>query len=194
MITKEKAIEAINKRLVLINQINSVEEFNNWQGTTSLTLSSIYGENDKRVKRFEKIRAYEFYLVDGFERVPEAKLEAKGILDGLITDLTDFGIPKSKESENKGINVNVNQHNTQTQTQTTNVNINLELFIEAMKDELTGGQVKELKAIIDSNEEPAQKKKSFVEKIKSFGSDVASNILANVLTNPTVYEQVAGMF
>lgn len=58
---------------------------------------------------------------------------------------------------------------------------------------MKGGQVKELKAILDGDEEPEKKKKSFFEKIKSFGSDVSSNILANVLTNPDVYTNIGGM-
>lgn len=192
MISTEQAIEAIEKRLILIESISSVEQFNNWQTTTVLTLSSIYGENDKRVKKLEDIEAYRFYAVSGIERVPEAKREASSILDGLINDLKDFGIPKPKEAANKGVNVSVNQHNHQNQT--TNVNINLELFIEAIKDELKGGQVKELKTILESNLEPEEKKRSFSEKIKSFGSDVASNILANILTNPQVYEQIGMLF
>ena len=52
---------------------------------------------------------------------------------------------------------------------------------------------KELKAILESSDEPEKKTKRFIDKIKSFGSDVASNILANLLTNPKVYEQLGGM-
>lgn len=191
MITVEKAIEAIQKRLNLISQIQTVKQFNNWQRTSVLTLTNIYNETDKRVKKLEEIEAYQFFYVSGIERVPEAKVEATEILEGLIVDLTDFGIPKIKERVNNGVSVNVNQHNNQNQT--INVNISLELFVDAIKDELKGGQVKELKTILDADEEPEKKKRNFFDKLTSFGTDVASNILANVLTNPDVYSKIGSM-
>lgn len=193
MITPEKAIEAIQKKITALDPIQTSEDFNVWQSSTVSTLTNIYSENDKRIKQFEDIEAYVFVVIDGYERVQEAKKEAVAILTSLIEDLQDFGIPRSNSSrKSNGVNVNINQHNHQNQT--TNVNINLELFIDAIKDELKGGQVKELKGILDGNEEPEQKKKSLIDKIKSFRSDVASNILANVLTNPQVYEKIGEMF
>jgi hypothetical protein len=54
--------------------------------------------------------------------------------------------------------------------------------------------LEELKAILSSELDENEKKKNFFDKIKSFGSDVASNILASLMTNPAVYEQLGGMF
>ncbi|MCJ8288360.1 MAG: hypothetical protein HRT58_21945 [Crocinitomicaceae bacterium] len=192
MITKEQAITSLQKKLELIQVLGTVEDFNKWRQSTKMTLISIYGATNERVLELSRIEAYRDFGFGGTERVLEAKDEAQSFIGGLIEDCKDFGLLQKVDSKKDGVNVNVNQYNNQNQS--TNVNVNLELFIEAIKDELKGGQVKELKAILDGDEEPEQKKKSFVEKIKSFGSDVASNILANVLTNPQVYEQVTGMF
>jgi hypothetical protein len=190
--TTEKAIEAIEERLQLILTIGTVADFNKWQQSTKITLNHIYGEKDERVLELTRIEAYRNFGFTGIERVPDARDEAKSYLGGLIVDIERLGLPIKEAAKKAGINVNVNQNNHQNQT--TNVNINLELFIDAIKDELKGGQVKELQAILNSDEEPEKKKKSFVDKLKSFGSDVASNILANVLTNPKVYEQIGGLF
>lgn len=184
------AIKAINNKIVSLSTLTNTKQFNVWQKETVLTLINIYSENDKRIKSFEEIQSYINFGLSGIDKFHEASAEADRILKSLIQDISDFGIIKS-DSNTKvgGINLNVNQHNHQTQT--TNVEVNLNLLVEILKDELKGSQVKELKTIIESNEEPEIRKKNFVEKIKSFGSDVASNILANLLTNPQVYEQLS---
>ncbi|ATA78363.1 hypothetical protein CGC59_01165 [Capnocytophaga sputigena] len=92
---------------------------------------------------------------------------------------------KSKKEvikQEKGIHINI----TQSQNQQTSVSINL--IIEAFQDELNGKQQKEIQTIIDDKElEPEKKKSKIVETLKKFGGDVASNILANILTNPSFF-------
>ena len=92
---------------------------------------------------------------------------------------------KSKKEvikQEKGIHINI----TQSQNQQTNVSINL--IIKAFQDELNGNQRKEIQTIIDDKElEPEKKKSKIVETLKKFGSDVASNILDNILTNPSFF-------
>lgn len=49
----------------------------------------------------------------------------------------------------------------------TKVIIELDSIVEILKDELKDSQIKELKSILASNESSGEKKKTFVEKIKS---------------------------
>jgi hypothetical protein len=186
MIELQKAIESLQNRLKVLSEIGDLQKFKEWKTRTLQTLAHIYGENHTSYKALEKVRGFSYS-----DRTREAKSEATELLSGLIEDLNNFGFPKQLIENNKGVNLHVNQQ--ATQNQTTNFTFNLNHFVEAIKDELKGGQVKELKAILDSDEEPEKKKKSFFEKIKSFGSDVSSNILANVLTNPDVYTNIGGM-
>jgi hypothetical protein len=189
---EKKAIQAIQVKLEKLALLNETKQFNVWQKETVLTLINIYAESDKRIKSFEEIHSYQHFGFAGIDRFPEAKLEADALLNSLITDIIDFGIIRSdSKSKSGGININLNQHNSQNQS--TIVSVNFELIIESLKYGLSGAQIEELKEILESNQEPKEKKKTFVEKIKSFGSDVASNILANLLTNPQVYEQLGGM-
>lgn len=72
------------------------------------------------------------------------------------------------------------------QNQQTNVSVNL--IIEAFKSELNDNQRKEIQTIIDDKElEPEKKKSKIVEALKKFGGDAVSNILANILTNPSFF-------
>lgn len=85
-------------------------------------------------------------------------------------------------NENNGLNISI------TQNQNQNVHINLQVLLEAIQYELNGKQLEEVQTIIDNNElESTEKKQSIVNKIASFGKDVASNILANILTNPQIF-------
>lgn len=187
---EEKIIELLKSRLDSINQIQNGQMFNQWKGRTIQTLAHIYGESHTCVKALNNIHG--FHYVD---RVLQAKSEASELIKGLIENVEFFGVDSitkgNTDKKSDQLSVNVSQNNNQNQS--TNITFNLELFVEAVKDELKGGQVKELKAILDSDEEPEQKKKSFIDKLKSFGSDLASNILANVMTNPQVYDQIGGL-
>ena len=98
-------------------------------------------------------------------------------------------IPQSSKTKSgKGINVTTNINNSNNQSQNQEQFVAINLFLEAIKDDLTGKQVKELKDILAECENDKPKAwKSIVEKLKSFGSDVASNIVANILTNPVIW-------
>ena len=64
----------------------------------------------------------------------------------------------------------------------------VELFIEAIKDDLTGRQIKELKSVVTEADNDLQKARpGILTKLKEFGADVASNIVANLLTNPMIW-------
>lgn len=191
MITQEKAIEAITKKLETLQSVRNSSGFSSWKTTAANTLLNIYNENDVRIKKLEKIRAFSLYT--DRDLTAEAKIEAMEILDSIISDIKDFGLPKpSKENSDKAMNLSINQTNNQTQS--TTINISLSIITDAIKGELRTSEIDQLKEIIESSEEPTEKKKKFFEKIKSFGSDVSSNILANIITNPKVYEQIGGMF
>ena len=64
----------------------------------------------------------------------------------------------------------------------------MELFVEAIKDDLTGRQIKELKAVVAEADNDLQKARpGILAKLKEFGADVASNIVASLLTNPMIW-------
>ena len=67
-------------------------------------------------------------------------------------------------------------------------NTNQDLFLEAIKDDLTGRQIREIKDVIsESGSDKEKARDGIIEKLKSFGSDVAANIVANILTNPIIW-------
>jgi hypothetical protein len=104
-------------------------------------------------------------------------------------------IPQSNISSNntnekdKGIIINNNINQSQNQTQ----EIMYKIFVECIKDELTGKQLKEIEKIIEEyRETPEIAKLTIIDKLKSFGENVLSNILANIITNPNIYTGFIG--
>ena len=105
-----------------------------------------------------------------------------------------IAIPRIKPSQKKQnhergpIHVTTNINNSNSQTQNQQQTLAVELFLEAIKDDLTGRQIKELKAAVAEADNDLQKARpGIIEKLKSFGADVASNIVANLLTNPAIW-------
>ena len=86
------------------------------------------------------------------------------------------------------INVTTNINNTNNQSQSQEQSLAVQLFIEAIKDDLTGHQTKELKAVVEEADNDLQKARpGILAKLAEFGKDVASNIVANILTNPMIW-------
>jgi len=86
-------------------------------------------------------------------------------------------VAEKKEKKKSGINIHLTQ----------NQNININLLVSALEEELKVSQIKELKEIMNSQETNPHKKNKIIEKLKNFGENVASNILANILINPNIW-------
>ena len=87
--------------------------------------------------------------------------------------------PKKIEEQKAG-NTNITINNTQ--------QLVLNIFTEAIKDEITGKEYKELKEILKNYEREPEKTSSKVkDKLKKIGGDVLTNIVTNILTNPNIY-------
>ena len=122
-------------------------------------------------------------MIEEFEELASQGPSPKGH-DKLLAILKAFKeIPQTittpKEVQNGGVVITNSNSQSQNQQQAANI------FLEAISDELTGKQVKELKAAL--SEEKGGKKGPLMEKVKSFGLDTLSNIVANIVTNPAIW-------
>ena len=135
---------------------------------------NIYFPNDKFVNEFEIIskqminksrQEKMLYILESLAAIPQT-----------ITDKID---------DNKGdMKMNININNSQSQNQSLEIN----LFLDAIKNELTGRQIKELKDVVAQAGNNLQKAKpQIIDKLKSFGENVLSNIMATILTNSTIW-------
>ena len=121
-----------------------------------------------------------------FEKGHYPPTEMKSMI-GILESIKAIPSKIEISSQRKGPSIVINNKNSQTQNQT----INIQLFTKAIEDELTISQVKELKRIVDEEKGDVEKAKpKIVDKLKSFGENLSSNIVANILTNPTIWSSI----
>jgi ferritin-like protein len=173
----EKVLEALTELKEEVTNMHDYNALTNWKNHATNIIVRIYGQDSQIINQISDIRQY------SAESVPGNKRKATALIESLIKEIERFGIPKLVEKNNdKNLSINI----TQNQNQTTQISLNL--LIESIQHELKGGQLKELQTIIDEkNIEPTEKKNKIVDALKKFGGDVASNIVANILTNPSLF-------
>ncbi len=185
-ITLKSLIEEHKQRIKTLNKdpkysfyyYDDLEDYQKWLAKTSRYIR-IHYPNDKFISDFDQIANQYLH--------PEQQTALLAILKAFV-DLPTV-IPQDYNTKRgKGINVTTNINNSNTQSQNQEQNIAINLFLEAIKDDLTGKQVKELKAVLaESGNDKEKAREGLVEKLKSFGLDVSANIVANILTNPTIW-------
>lgn len=116
--------------------------------------------------------------------------DTTSLINSVIEEVQTIGLPQPAF---KTVSGDITINNTQNQTQNQEQNIIIEIFLDAIKDELNGKQRKELLAIAENAENPKEVHKRIVEKLKEFGIDISANIVANVLTNPTVWSSLSSL-
>jgi hypothetical protein len=110
------------------------------------------------------------------------------ILRALTILPNPVSIAKTDARSDAKSDMNITINNTNSQSQSQEQSMAVELFIEAIKDDLTGRQIKELKAVVAEADNDIQKARpGILAKLAEFGKDVASNIVANILTNPMIW-------
>lgn len=121
---------------------------------------------------------------------PKYMSDMIGILKACV-EIPSFSLKKENtpigETEEKTLPITINVSQNQSQSQ----NLAVDIFLEAVKDEIPGKYFKDLKAIAKEEPDPQKAKTKIIDKVKSFGNDVLSNIVANIITNPNVW---SGMF
>ena len=161
------------------------ESYQKWLATAKRFIGIKY-PNDKDVNEFETISKLK--LGPEQQKKLLAILEAFAVLPTVIPDNITTQVTEKKGKNKDAINVITTINNSNSQSQSQELSLAVELFIEAIKDDLTGRQIKELKAVVEEADNDLQKARpSILDKLKSFGTDVASNIVANILTNPMIW-------
>ena len=161
------------------------ESYQKWLATTKRFIGIMY-PNDKDVNEFDSISKEE--LGPEQQKRLLAILEAFAALPTVIPDNRTTQITEKKGKGKDAINVITTINNSNSQSQSQEQSLAVELFIEAIKDDLTGRQIKELKSVVAEADNDMQKARpNIIAKLKEFGSDVASNIVANLLTNPMIW-------
>lgn len=193
-ITLEALIQEHKERLPYLHDIGDVFSYyeypdmgayHKWLAKTIRYIEIQY-PNDKYVVEFCEVSKQNIYPDQ--QRKLLAILEAFAVLPTVILDKRTEQVIEKKGKGKDAINVITTINNSNSQSQSQEQSLAVELFIEAIKDDLTGRQIKELKSVVAESDNDLQKARpSIIAKLKEFGTDVASNIVANLLTNPMIW-------
>ena len=156
-----------------------------WQRKAKEAITLYFGEDD-------------YHTTEFIETIPSNwtglnyKRELGRIVNNSIANVEAFATlldekPNIKEKVQNAkettspITINVSQSQTQSQS------VAIDIFLESIKDEIPGKYFKELKAIAKEEPDAAKARSRILDKLKGFGEDVLSNIVANIITNPTIW-------
>ena len=189
-ITLESLIQEHKNRLPYLRNVGqmfvnyeypNMEAYHSWLAKTIRYIEIKY-PGDKYVIEFCEV-SKKFINLDQ-QRKLLAILQAFSELPTIIPNNRN----KREYEKNDGINVTTTINNTNSQSQNQEQSLAVKLFIEAIKDDLTGRQIKELKEVVEEagNDLP-KARQGILLKLKEFGADVASNIVANIITNPMIW-------
>lgn len=164
-------------RMFSVYNLADDSKYERWKNVVIRYLSSNY-PNDISVNDFRKAS-------EEFEKhyySPTGMRKMVGILESLEAIPTK--IENTSDKQDKEPSIIINNTNSQTQNQV----LNIDLFTKAIEDVLTISQIKEMKKVVEEEGGDLTKAKpKLVEKLKSFGENLASNIVANLMTNPSIW-------
>lgn len=168
-----------NNNLFTYSYDDKEGEYIFWLTKTQRLLEILF-PNDKHINEFIEIS-------NNCDLSPFQQNSLLAILKAFMTFPTI--VPTQLEQQKQDmITINNTNANSNTQSQSQEQALAIHLFIEAIKDNLTGRQIKELKEIVAEADNDLQKARpNILTKLKEFGIDVISNVLTNVLTNPTIW-------
>lgn len=162
-------------------------------------LERFYDPTDTQLSTADKLKRYLLILerkkCDSILSEPRCNIhdiseDTKTLIDTIVAEVKALGIPVRKTINDKSVNVNTTVSQNQQQHQSQQQDIIVKILLEAAKDELTGKQRKELLSIAEETLDSQEARKSIFAKMKEFGEDVAANIVANIMTNPQVWQNL----
>lgn len=179
IISEEEALK-MNKIRTTMVSVMSLLQRNNYEKDSPYLL-----QIRQMVNKLHYPVNVDYIITRDEEEYEEQKYLFCQLVNEIISEIKSVGLPESKIEKMSAV-INNNNNMSQTQSQNQMQEIAITIFLDSIKDELTGRQMKEIKEIVDQEEDVNQAKPKIIEKLKSFGGDVLSNIIANIITNPTI--------
>ncbi len=161
---------------VLEGQILKLEakdfDLNAWKNYTALLLERIFGGQSKKIEAIQKIKYDQgsWVLRDetGYTNSMKAcKKLGREVLKEAIVELETFGMPEESPDT-----------------------IPFEIILNALKDELTGSQFREIRKAVGEKGANEDRKKILSAKLQGYGSDAAWAIVANILSEDRIAEKL----
>lgn len=178
-----------------VNLKNAVVQLNG-------ALERFYDLSDTQLSTADKLKRYILILerkkCDSISSDPRCNVhdiaeDTKTLINSVVAEVYALGLPVKKNVNDKPVNVNTTVTQSQEQHQNQQQDVIVKILLEAAKDELNGKQRRELLEIAENTIDPKEAQKRIFTKLKNFGEDVAANIVANIMTNPQVWQNLGSL-
>lgn len=153
-----------------------------WKSVTAGIVGKIFGTQSPKIAAINAIEHVSDIGISGYiyrSNMDECKRQATALMQEYINELKMFGLEK------KSVDVDTSSAaNTNTDKQENTPLLNYEFIQSCLQYELTGKQYQALQQLLQNTSNGNNKEEraaAIADKIKSFGADVAAEILAKIL-------------
>lgn len=166
----KKEIELLQKQIEKLN----VKDFDleAWKKYTIIILGRIFGDNSQKIRQIESIE-YDYSswslrdTTGSSSYLETCKKLGREILEASIEELKTFGLPDTS----------------------TGTDTYFEAITTSLQDELKGSQYRELRSIIIDLNDREEIREKILERLKSYGSEVSTEILASILSDSNIIKK-----
>ena len=163
---------------LLQNQIDKLKnkdfDLEAWKKYTIVLIARIFGDHSEKIRQVESIEydysSWSLRDTSGSSQYLETcKKLGKEVLNASIDELDAFGLPEIKTERSAFY----------------------DLIIASLEDDLKGSQLKEIKKILGSVKGKDKIRDKVIEKLKSYGTEVAPTVIASILSDPLVIKELS---
>jgi len=164
----EKEIQLLQKQIQKLN--DPTFDLNTWKNSTILVLDKMFGRDSEKISMIRNLN-YDFSSWTLRDNTGVSALEivrklGREILETTINELEVFGIPEQAEAGQSEI-----------------------IFIrQALEDELRISQYRELVSVINESGDRTELRKKIAEKLQTYGDETVREILAGILSHPSIVD------
>lgn len=174
---QERVIALLNQLKTEADSIRDNNSQNTWKANAKSIFARIYGANYDGLNSIDQ-NLQRIVLFSGRPTAGdfnEHKQFAIDFTQSRIDEIQALGLPENLLEPATKIDITQNQA----------VRVNVSMLLDSLREHLDEGQLVEVQGILeDKGLKTDEKKVRVIEKLKTFGADLAQNVLANILVNP----------
>ncbi|MBW6536535.1 MAG: hypothetical protein K0B11_16105 [Mariniphaga sp.] len=156
----EKEIALLNEQIARLDEKKF--DLEAWKNRTEIFLERIFGKESPKLKMIQNLH-YDYsswslrdtYAGGSAKDKDPVRIQAKEILEALITELENLGLPQEKQEQQK--------------------------LKELLEDELTGKQVKEIDALLKADDQ--EKTEKISEILETLSKENLAVVISKLLTS-----------
>jgi len=168
----EKEVHLLKKLIEKLDDKNF--NLDAWKSSALIILARIFGENSQKLRQIEKIEydysSWSMRDTSGIPYLQTCKKLGRQVLETAILELETLGLPASEVHETGSPETGP--------------------ILRAFEEVLAASQFREIKAILQSNEDDEVIRQNLIDKLKVLGLEVSPKILANILLHKQIRDML----